>query len=359
MPPAITYDPRKHVGVHPERVSHVSSTNFPGHHPDEDHSWDLERFKKGLTVKIERLSNRSIEFDLVGVDASIANAYRRILIAEVPTICVERVYVWDNTSVVVDEVFAQRIGLVPLNVDPALMDMKQSQNDQATDRNTLVFRLQVSCERRKNAPKDTTDPNKLYINHEVLSSHLKWVPQGEQEIVLADNPPAPTNLNIVLTKLRPGQEVDMELHAVKGVGKDHAKFCPVATASYRLLPLVILNPEKPVPRELAEKFQKCFSSGVIRVDPRTKAVSVDSKKMRNETMSREVYRHPEFEGCVQLARVRDHFLFNIESEGFYPPQRLLPEAIAVMRAKIATVKRAAEMLLNNGDDLGDVAMANA
>jgi DNA-directed RNA polymerase I and III subunit RPAC1 len=81
-----------------------------------------------------------------------------------------------------------------------------------------------------------------------------------------------------------------------------------ATASYRLLPLVILNPEKPVPPELAEKFKKCFSPGVIRVDPRTKAVSVDSKKMRNETMSREVYRHPEFEGCAQLARVRDHFL---------------------------------------------------
>jgi|SRR6267154_6421609 len=81
-----------------------------------------------------------------------------------------------------------------------------------------------------------------------------------------------------------------------------------ATASYRLLPLVILNAEKPVPRELAEKFQKCFSPGVIRVDPRTKAVSVDKKKMRKETMSREVYRHPEFEGSVQLARVRDHFL---------------------------------------------------
>jgi DNA-directed RNA polymerase I and III subunit RPAC1 len=32
---------------------------------------------------VQRLSNRSIEFDLVGVDASIANAFRRILIAEV------------------------------------------------------------------------------------------------------------------------------------------------------------------------------------------------------------------------------------------------------------------------------------
>lgn len=36
-----------------------------------------------LAVRVERLSNRSIDFDLVGVDASIANAFRRILIAEV------------------------------------------------------------------------------------------------------------------------------------------------------------------------------------------------------------------------------------------------------------------------------------
>ena len=36
-----------------------------------------------LRVNTQKLSTRSIEFDLVGVDASIANALRRILIAEV------------------------------------------------------------------------------------------------------------------------------------------------------------------------------------------------------------------------------------------------------------------------------------
>ena len=77
-----------------------------------------------LAVRVERLSNRSIDFDLVGVDASIANAFRRILIAEVPTVCIERVYIWCNTSVIADEVLAHRLGLVPLNVDPAFLDMK-------------------------------------------------------------------------------------------------------------------------------------------------------------------------------------------------------------------------------------------
>lgn len=91
-------------------------------------------------------------------------------------------------------------------------------------------------------------------------------------------------------------------------------------------------------------------------------------------MSREVYRHPEFEGCVQLARVRDHFLCMsrfrslgfmhlmtplvcIESEGFYPPERLLPEAIQVMRLKITTLRRAAEALLNDTGTTEDAEMA--
>jgi DNA-directed RNA polymerases I and III subunit RPAC1 len=47
-----------------------------------------------------------------------------IVRGQVPTVCIEHVYVWNNTSVIVDEVFAQRIGLVPLRVDPALIEMK-------------------------------------------------------------------------------------------------------------------------------------------------------------------------------------------------------------------------------------------
>jgi DNA-directed RNA polymerase I and III subunit RPAC1 len=97
------------------------------------------------------------------------------------------------------------------------------------DRNTVVFQLDLTCERNPKAPKGSTKDHELYINHQVLSSHLVWVPAGEQEEAFAGKAPAPTNPNIVLVKMRPGQRVNMELHAVKGVGKDHAKFCPVGT----------------------------------------------------------------------------------------------------------------------------------
>ncbi|KAF8515689.1 DNA-directed RNA polymerase [Hysterangium stoloniferum] len=334
-------DARRHVRIHAERVGHVSSTDFPGYYPGEDHSWNLKYFTKNLLVKIQRVSARSCEFDLVGVDASIANALRRILIADVPMIAIEHVYVWNNTSVIHDEVLAHRLGLVPLNVDPSLIEMKE--DEVATDRNTIVFRLHVACGRNKDAAKGETVPQKMYINSDVLSSQLEWQPAGEQEAIFQDNPPAPTNPNILLAKLRPGQEIEMDLHAIKGIGSEHAKWSPVATASYRLHPHIRITGHIAPPS--IPKFVSCFSPGVIGV--RTNAQGRDEPYVaaaRQEGMSREVLRHEEFRDKVELSRIRDWFIFNIQSEGPYAPERLLVEAISVMRDKISVVRRAAAAL---------------
>jgi hypothetical protein len=39
-----------------------------------------------------------------------------------------------------------------------------SEHEEAKDDTTLVFELKVKCTRNKNAPKDATDPDELYIN---------------------------------------------------------------------------------------------------------------------------------------------------------------------------------------------------
>jgi len=54
---------------------------------------------------------------------------------------------------------------------------------------------------------------------------------------------------------------------------------------------------------------------------------------------------------------------NVESEGHYAPEKLLPESIKILRQKIATIRSAAEQLLveieGEPASQGDVEMAEA
>jgi len=132
----------------------------------------------------------------------------------------------------------------------------------------------------------------------------------------------------------------------KGVGSDHAKFSPVATASYRLLPTITIT--KPILGADAEKFAKCFPKGVIGLEKvtaedaaktgsgyeghkgETKAVVVDAMK---DTVSREALRHEEFAGKVKLGRRRDHFIFSVESTGQWDSDELFLESVKHLKLK--------------------------
>ena len=63
----------------------------------------------------------------------------------------------------------------------------------------------------------------------VLSKDIKWVPIGDQATNFNASDVGPVNDDILIAKLRPGHEMDLKLFAVKGIGKDHAKFQPVGT----------------------------------------------------------------------------------------------------------------------------------
>ncbi|GAA5822967.1 hypothetical protein JCM3770_002482 [Rhodotorula araucariae] len=334
MPALAPPSDRNLVRIGKERVESVSATDFPGHHPGESHHWDLAHFRRNLRVQLNWLSPTALEFDLVGVDASVANAIRRIVIAEVPTVAIENVYIWNNTSIIQDEVLAQRLGLIPLAIDPRKVEAKKTNDEPPTDLNTVVFSLVARCTRRTDVKKGETDPERIWDGVHVLSSALEFSARGGQADLFGPNEPKPAIDDILIAKMRGGQEIVAELHCNKGVGKDHAKWSPVATASYRLLPTIQILSE--IPPALHAKFQACFPAGVID----TSGGELVVQNARRDTVSREVLRHPEFEDKVKLGRVRDHFIFNIESAGQYAPAELVPEAIHVLLGKIRAVRSA-------------------
>jgi DNA-directed RNA polymerases I and III subunit RPAC1 len=291
----------------------------------------------------------------------VANAFRRIMIAEIPTLAIETVFVANNTSIIQDEVLAQRLGLVPLkgSKQGLLEYLKwyqppaEGEPPTPMDYNTILLELKIACTRNEAAAKGETDPLKAYHNAHVYAKDIVFKPLGQQSQYFAgEDEIRPTNPDILIAKLRPGQEIDLEMHAIKGVGSDHAKYSPVATASYRLMPTITIL--KPILGKDAEKFARCFPRGVIELETVTKkdaakkgsgyeghegekkAVVRDPMK---DTVSRECLRHEEFEGKVKLGRIRDHFIFSVESVGQWNSDELFLESVRILKGKCEVLKR--------------------
>lgn len=258
---------------------------------------------------LKRVYGNVAEFDIIGAWPALSNALRRVILSEIPTMAIENVFVINNTSVIPDEVLAHRLGLVPIYVDPRKFDFAVS-GGEATDVNTLVFELHAKCTIKEGSKKDDP-PHMRYIDSSVLSSKIKWVPQGAQADVLKPEQVRPLNNDILLAKLRGGQEIELELHCVKGLGKDHAKWSPVSSIHYRLMPRITLKED--ILGEKAALFAECFPKGVVEIESFQsesggKSTRAFIKNARMDTVSREVLRNPEFSDKVILSRVHDHFI---------------------------------------------------
>ncbi|CAJ0634035.1 1932_t:CDS:10 [Entrophospora sp. SA101] len=252
-------------------------------------------------------------------------------------------YIYDNTSIIQDEVLAHRLGLIPIKANPDVFNYKIASDD-PTDLNTVVFKIKHECTFNAQASKDETDPKKLYTGSNLLSNSLIWNPRGEQATIFANNPLRPVHDDILIAQLRPNQRIELEAHCEKGIGKEHAKWSPVATATYRLMPEIIMKKE--ITGDLADKFAACFTKGVVKVENKiVEKKNVKYAKVVNpriDTVSREVLRHKEFEDIVQLTRIRDHFIFTVESTGILESEKIFTDALQILSSKCTRLLEALE-----------------
>lgn len=264
---------------------------------------------------------------MIGVHPALANAYRRLMLSEVPSMAFEKIYIYNNTSIIQDEVLAHRLGLIPIKADPRLFEYRSEDSEQGTEHDTLEFELKLKCTRRKDI-KDSSNFDTIYKNHKVYSGSIKWLPRGKQAQLYSESDIGCIHDDILISQMRHGHEFDLKLVAVKGIGKDHAKFSPVATAFYRLLPEIKLKRE--IKGKDAFLLQKCFSPGVIGIDENDVAYVKDA---RYDTCSRNVFRYPQLADAVEMSRIRDHYIFTVESVGALKPDVIFIEAVKVLKKK--------------------------
>ncbi|XP_009335010.2 DNA-directed RNA polymerases II, IV and V subunit 3 [Pyrus x bretschneideri] len=300
-------------------------------------------------VKIREMRDDYLKFELRDTDASVANALRRVMIAEVPTVAIDLVEIEINSSVLNDEFIAHRLGLIPLTSDRA-MSMRFSRDCDACDGDgqcefcSVEFHLRAKC--HSDQTLDVTSKDLLSSDHTVVPvdfSDSSGLESSEQK-------------GIIIVKLRRGQELRLRAIARKGIGKDHAKWSPAATVTFMYEPDIRINEELMDTLTLEEKKAWVDSSPtkVFDIDPKTdKVVVVDPEAY---TYDDEVIKKAEAmgkSGLVDISAREDSFIFTVESTGAIKAAQLLLNAIEVLKQKLDAV-RLSEDTVEADDQFGEL-----
>ena len=263
----------------------------------------------GITMKVTTISltDDTIRFTLEGVTVAFANALRRTMVAEVPIMTIDDIFIFDNSSLVADEILSHRIGLVPLK----------------TDLDTYVLPEVCDCELELGCPKcravltldiEATDDNVTVYSGDLIS---------EDAVIIPASP------NIPLTKLAPDQAVKLEAYAQLGQGKIHTKWSPVSMCVYQNI--------SEVPVENEAKAMECLealNSGVNQMriaelkDGKLRILDIrmfESNKVCRDAISHET---------IMSSLLEDAFLFTVESIGALAPERIVKEAVKILVAKL-------------------------
>jgi len=201
-------------------------------------------------IKVTELKRYSVKFELYNTDLAIANALRRIMISEVPTMAIDLVEVRENTSCLHDEMIAHRLGLVPLQSS----NMAQFVFHEDCHCNSMCEKCTVkfTLVRRAGEEQLEVTSNNIEVNGASMMLAEEMPLQPVKFLTEAGEEEQP----ITIVKLAKNQTVEFECVAKKGIGKIHAKWSPVSTCVMRKQPIVELNRDKLM--DLSEDQRKTF-----------------------------------------------------------------------------------------------------
>ena len=290
----------------------------------DSQNWTPELFSKLTNIEIKSKTKEELVFDITGVDPTLVNTLRRIMIAEIPTMAIETVIINQNTSIIPDEVLAHRLGLIPILADANDFEEKKEDED-FNEKNSLKFTLNVKCEKNNNGK---------IINEQIFSGDLNLELLGNQKNKFFNEKNNTYSVGLVnddiyLNKLTPGMEIDLVCYCVKGIGRTHAKWSPVCTAYYKLLNKI--NILKEINGNDAEELRQLCPKGVFVVNKKGNA---EVGNVRECTSCRECIRQEKFKEYIELGKIADHYEFHIESVGMYSPESIFFRAIDVLKNKI-------------------------
>lgn len=295
-------------------------------------------------LEILELSEDRLTFQLRRCRPAVANALRRTVLSDVPTLAIDLVELTpaDNTGMLHDDMLAHRLGLIPLQLLGPLSGMRRRPECDCTDAEGCP-RCTVQLELHAFNPPDAPGP------HTVMSEELR-TPAGRPQLC------QPAISGIALTVLAPGQQVQLRCWAHLGSGREHAKWCPVSECSYRNPATVelALEPERQdsvlqtLSAEERREWVDSCPTGVFEVSSATGEVEVrrpelctlcDECQWAGEELGRRrgLLSAEALQPFREMVRIRpqdDCFLFTLESTGSLRPGEILLSALEVLQRRL-------------------------
>lgn len=319
-----------------------------------------QRFPK---VEVLHVSQHEIKFVLSDTDTSMANALRRVMIAEVPTLAIDLVEFHENSSVLNDEYIAHRLGLIPLRYSSS--DSEGIKGEDCQDaflshrdcvcydrcpRCSVEFELDVHYQHSADdengggelAPLTVTSKDLISNNDQIQPAHfLETEQDGAQDE------------GIAIVKLGPNQRLKLKAIARLGISKEHAKWCPVAVATYRFWPVIEINEEQMATLTLEQKqeivdacpdriLELDEASGEIRAVDNAWDICTyteDLKFAQNALKKRR-----EDDDFVTVTPSTDRFIFTVETTGCMDADEVVLAALKVLKKRLTYLAQELETL---------------
>jgi len=255
-----------------------------------------------LEIKVLEKDDRNMRLLIRGVDAPFVNALRRNVLAEVPCMAIDEVVIIENSSVLHDEVIAHRLGLIPLKTDLDSYNLPEE----------CPCKSEFGC----NLCRVT-----LTLDQEAKEGTIT-VYSGE---LASENPNiVPVSDKIPIIKLTKGQKLKLEAYARLGKGKKHAKWQPVSTGAYKYLPQVKIDAAR------CDACGKC-----VEICPRKVLEKSGGKIEVRDLLACTLCQDcvdvcPKEPPAIEIGWEKNAFIFNLESTGALPPERIMTEAVKIL-----------------------------
>jgi len=264
-----------------------------------------------MEVDILELSERSAKFVLSNVSTAFANSIRRAMIADVPTLAIEYVNLYDNTSVLYDEQLALRLSLIPL----------------ITDIETYVPQAECNVCGGEGCPACEVS---------LTLSAEGPVTVYSRDLISSDPKIQPADPNVPIVELKKGQKLVLEAIAHMGYGKDSVKWQAGVACGYKNVPIITI--------ENCDACGQCAAEcpkGIIRIEGTGARIAED------DTIKCFLCRLCEKVCDINAIKINFNekaFVFSMESDGSYTAKDLALNAANVIKGK-------AEEILNILDQL--------